>query len=133
MGNDGYNINYPPKNYVHDFKRIIQRLHESPEYYSMPAIFKRAGYYTFRTSKRGNSFEGANLLFEERYDGTNREGNDLNGNAWHAQRVTDFIQERPNSSSEKKPFLIYLGFLIHMILEEVRKLLEGIWRPKSEI
>ena len=35
-------------------KRIIQKLHpESPEYYSMPAIFKRAGYYTFRTSKKG--------------------------------------------------------------------------------
>ena len=49
-------------------------------------------------------------MFEERYDRTNREGNDLNGNAWHAQRVIDFIQERSNSSSEKKPFLIYLGF-----------------------
>ena len=108
---DGYNINYPPLNYVHDFKKNYSKITpESPEYYSMPAIFKRAGYYTFRTSKRGNSFEGANLLFEERYDRTNREGDDLNGNAWHAQKVIDYIEKRTNNNATKKPFLIYLGF-----------------------
>ena len=70
----------------------------------MPAIFKRAGYYTFRTSKRGNSFEGANLLFEERYDRTNREGDDLNGNAWHAQGLLILFKKDLRAILEKNPF-----------------------------
>ena len=32
---------------------------------SMPAIFNRAGYSTFRTCKQGNSFREANRLFTE--------------------------------------------------------------------
>ena len=40
-------------------------------------------------------------MFEERYDRTNREGDDLNGNAWHAQKVIDFIQTRSKSNSQK--------------------------------
>ena len=64
-----YNIEYPPLDYVHKPEENYAKINPSDESYnSMPAVFKRAGYHTFRTSKRGNSYEGANLLFDTRYD-----------------------------------------------------------------
>ena len=39
---------------------------------SMPAVFNRAGYDTFRTCKNGNSYEAANKLFTVRRDSTKR-------------------------------------------------------------
>ena len=75
----------------------------------MPSVFKRNGYYTFRTSKRGNSYEGANLLFDERYDKTNRENNDLDGNKWHADKVIEYFEKR-KTELNKKPFMVFLGF-----------------------
>ena len=86
------NVNYPPLNYIHKMEENYSKISdEDPSYYSLPALFKRAGYYTFRTCKRGNSYEGANLLFDERYDRTNREANYENGSQWHSNKVIEYL------------------------------------------
>lgn len=83
----------------------------SPEYNSLPAVFHRAGYETFRTCKSGNSYDAANALFDYRYDRVNREGNDEKGSKWHADHVIDYLEARTaDVSDNKKPFFIYLGF-----------------------
>ena len=104
------NVNYPPLNYIHKMEENYSKISdEDPSYYSLPALFKRAGYYTFRTCKRGNSYEGANLLFDERYDRTNREANDENGSQWHSNKVIEYLERRIDKPTDQ-PFLIYLGF-----------------------
>ena len=104
------NVSYPPLDYIHQIKKNYAQISsEDPSYYSLPALFKRAGYYTFRTCKRGNSYEGANLLFDERYDKTNREANDENGSQWHSNKVIDYLNRRIDEPTEQ-PFFIYLGF-----------------------
>ena len=106
----GFNVNYPPLNYVHKVAENYTKISPAnPAYFSLPAIFKRNGYYTFRTSKRGNSYEGANLLFEERYDKKNREADQENGSKWHADKVIEYLEKR-KTKHETQPFLIYLGF-----------------------
>ena len=106
----GFNVNYPPLNYVHKAAENYAKISPAdPAYFSLPAIFKRNGYYTFRTSKRGNSYEGANLLFEERYDKKNREADPENGSKWHADKVIKYLEKR-KTKQESQPFLIYLGF-----------------------
>ncbi|TKG96698.1 DUF229 domain-containing protein [Puteibacter caeruleilacunae] len=82
---------------------------DDPAFNSMPAVFKRAGYETFRTCKWGNSYDGANQLFQRRFDKTCRFADDENGSKWHADHVIDYLQDRIGQS-DKKPFLIYLGF-----------------------
>lgn len=77
--------------------------------FSMPAVFNRAGYDTFRTCKQGNSYPAANALFKTRHEQTSRDGNDTEGSQWHADRVLDYLAVRETSKS-KDPFLIYLGF-----------------------
>ena len=107
---EGYNVNYPPLNYIHDVEKNYKKIDSlDPSYHSLPSVFKRNGYYTFRTSKRGNSYEGANLLFDERYDKTNRENNDLDGNKWHADKVIEYFEKR-KTELNKKPFMVFLGF-----------------------
>jgi arylsulfatase A-like enzyme len=104
------NVNYPPLDYTHKTERNYAKITEkNPSYNSMPALFKRAGYYTFRTCKRGNSYEGANLLFDERYDKTNRDANDENNSQWHSDKVINYLQRRIDHPTDQ-PFLIYLGF-----------------------
>ncbi len=76
---------------------------------SMPAVFRRAGYATFRTCKKGNSYPQANAQFEIRKEATRRRGNPENGSPWHADQVVDYLQER-KSQKDERPFLIYLGF-----------------------
>lgn len=105
-----YNIEYPPLDYVHKPEENYAKINPSDESYnSMPAVFKRAGYHTFRTSKRGNSYEGANLLFDMRYDKKNREADDENGSKWHADKVINFLENRTQNTMDQ-PFLIFLGF-----------------------
>lgn len=77
--------------------------------YTMAAVFNRAGYATMRTCKRGNSYQDANEKFTVLREKTNREGNDENGSAWHADQVLDYLKERA-ASKDQKPFLIYYGF-----------------------
>ncbi len=78
---------------------------------SLPAVFNRAGYVTFRTCKRGNSFEPANALFQIRHDATKRGPTHENGSPWHGDRVMEFLTDRARQPAEqRKPFLIYFGF-----------------------
>ncbi|MFI3268541.1 MAG: sulfatase-like hydrolase/transferase [Rikenellaceae bacterium] len=83
----------------------------APEYNSLPALFYRAGYETFRTCKMGNSYNAANVLFEQRYDKTCRQGDDENGSTWHADNAIKYFNDRSElEMEERKPFLMYLGF-----------------------
>jgi choline-sulfatase len=76
---------------------------------SMPALFNAAGYDTFRTCKRGNTFPPANQLFDVLHEKDMREGNDENGSAWHGQHAMDFLQKR-QMDQDQDPFLMFLGF-----------------------
>ena len=76
---------------------------------TIPAVFNRAGYDTFRTCKVGNSYAQANKLFTTVRDRTSRKAGDSNGSQWHGRQTLDFLKSR-EAIDEKKPFLIYLGF-----------------------
>lgn len=76
---------------------------------SLPAIFRRAGYATFRTCKRGNSYNEANRLFEVVRDAMKR-GNDAeSGSPWHGDQVVEYLDQR-KAEDDDRPFLIYFGF-----------------------
>jgi choline-sulfatase len=79
------------------------------EQQTIPAVFKRAGYATMRTCKLGNSYEAANQQFQVRHDATKRGGTPESGSPWHGDRVIEYLADR-QSSQDKGPFLIYLGF-----------------------
>lgn len=84
---------------------------DAPEYNSLPAVFHRAGYETFRTCKAGNSYEAANALFDQRFDKVCRENTDEKGSKWHADHVIKYFDDRASDQSEdKKPFFVFLGF-----------------------
>jgi len=74
---------------------------------TLPAVFRRAGYDTMRTCKRGNSYAAANAEFEVRRQATKRGGTPETGSAWHAERVLEFLDRR---GPQAPPFLIYFGF-----------------------
>ncbi|MHC4209185.1 MAG: sulfatase-like hydrolase/transferase [Planctomycetota bacterium] len=76
---------------------------------SMPALFNRAGYDTFRTCKKGNSFKEANALFAERQEATKRGATKEGGSAWHGDQVIAYLEAR-RAREDNDPFLIYLGF-----------------------
>lgn len=76
---------------------------------SLPALFNRAGYDTFRTCKNGNSFREANELFAVRKDATKRDGTAEGGSAWHGDQVIEYLEQR-EASKDADPFLIYFGF-----------------------
>lgn len=76
---------------------------------TMGAVFKRAGYDTMRTCKKGNSYPPANEKFSVVHDASKRGGTDESGSAWHAEQVLNYLDER-EASSDKDPFLIYFGF-----------------------
>jgi len=80
-----------------------------PAYFSMPAIFHRAGYDTFRTCKMGNSYEHANRLFQERRDKSCRGNGDKPDSLWHGEQVLTYLRKR-QATQDKDPFLIYFGF-----------------------
>ncbi len=89
---------------------------ENPEFvpadmpeHTMPAIFNRAGYETFRTCKQGNSYGEANALFQTVRDRTSRAGTDEEGSAWHAERALEFLEQREAADSQS-PFLMFVGF-----------------------
>lgn len=82
-----------------------------PEESSLPALFNKAGYETFRTCKQGNSYEPANALFSQRFDKTCRMPDDENGSAWHADHVIRYFNNRGKTDkNDRKPFFVYLGF-----------------------
>jgi arylsulfatase A-like enzyme len=75
---------------------------------SLAAVFNRAGYVTFRTCKKGNSFAEANQQFQTNREKTSRDGNAESGSQWHADQVLEFLNRRQPDNDP--PFLIYLGF-----------------------
>jgi choline-sulfatase len=76
---------------------------------SMPAVFNRAGYDTFRTCKNGNSFNEANALFTVSRTASKRDGTPEGGSEWHGNQVMDYLQQRA-TTQDSDPFLIYFGF-----------------------
>lgn len=86
-----------------------KRFREQAAEQSMPALFNRAGYDTFRTCKEGNSFDEANDLFTVSKIATRREGTEEGGSKWHGDQVIDYLRQR-EASKDSDPFLIYFGF-----------------------
>lgn len=82
---------------------------ELPEYYSMPAIFNREGYITFRTCKPSTSYDNADKLFTYNYEKWCIKAEDETGSKWHGDRAIDFLDNYKNIKKDK-PFLLYLGF-----------------------
>ena len=76
---------------------------------SLPAVFNRAGYDTFRTCKNGNSFDQANRRFTVRRTATKRGSTDETGSVWHGDRVMEYLRQR-EADGDDDPFLIYFGF-----------------------
>ncbi len=76
---------------------------------TIPAVFNRAGYETFRTCKIGNSYGLANALFQIVKDKSCRNADDESGSQWHGRQVLDYLEER-KKRKQKKPFMIYFGF-----------------------
>lgn len=76
---------------------------------SLPAVFNRAGYDTFRTCKTGNSFKEANQLFDVRKEASKRRGTEDGGSQWHGDQVIEYLDHR-QTVSDSDPFLIYFGF-----------------------
>ena len=81
---------------------------DMPEH-TLPAVFNRAGYDTFRTCKTGNSYPQANKQFKTVHDRMNRMGNAEEGSAWHGDRVMEYLEQR-EAEGATQPFLIYFGF-----------------------
>ena len=82
---------------------------DAPEYYSMPAVFNRAGYLTFRTCKSSTSYDNADKLFTYNYEKWCVYAEDDKGSKWHGDRAIEFLEMR-NSQMPDQPFLMYLGF-----------------------
>jgi len=82
---------------------------EVPEFYSIPAVFNRAGYVTFRTCKAGTSYPNANKLFDYNFGKSCTKADDENGSKWHGDRAIDFLEMR-HLQKKKNPFLMYFGF-----------------------
>jgi arylsulfatase A-like enzyme len=76
---------------------------------TLPAVFNRAGYETFRTCKNGNSYSLANGLFHIVKDKSCRNADEESGSQWHGRQVLNYLNVR-SKQNEKKPFFIYFGF-----------------------
>lgn len=76
---------------------------------SMPAIFNRAGYNTFRTCKQGNSFSEANRLFAVSKIADKAMRHVPDSSDWHGDQVLEYLEQR-KPSSDADPFLLYFGF-----------------------
>ena len=79
------------------------------EGFTIPAVFNKAGYETFRTCKQGNSYEPANKQYQIRHDATKRGGTAESGSEWHGDQVMNYLNDREKQEA-KKPFLIHFGF-----------------------
>lgn len=77
--------------------------------HTMPAVFNRAGYDTFRTCKDQNSYMAANKLFKTQHDKTKRGGTAETGSAWHGDRAVEFLDDHIDRGGDV-PFLMYVGF-----------------------
>ncbi len=75
---------------------------------TLPAIFNRAGYETFRTCKNGNSYSLANAQFQIVKDKTSRKAGEEDGSQWHRRQVIEYLNKRGDQGTSK-PFFIYFG------------------------
>ena len=99
-----------PRDYVHEPEKHMAEMNPGDlQYYSIPAVFNRAGYTTYRTSKAGNVFEKANRLYKYRSDKNNLQADDENGSWWHGEQIMKFLDER-EKIEDTNPFLIFYGF-----------------------
>ncbi len=99
----------PSIDYETPAKANAALLPDDPEYYSIPAVFNRAGYITFRTCKSSTSYDNADKLFMYNYEKWCVRADDENGSKWHGDKALEFLEMR-QSKKQKQPFLIYLGF-----------------------
>ena len=76
---------------------------------TLPGVFNRNGYATYRTCKNGNSYPTANNEFTVVNDATKRGNTDGNGSEWHADRIIENISSW-DAGGRTKPFLMYFGF-----------------------
>ena len=76
---------------------------------TLPAIFNRAGYETFRTCKNGNSYSLANAQFQIVKDKTSSTAGEEDGRQWHRRQVIEYLNKRADQGTSK-PFFIYLVF-----------------------
>lgn len=76
---------------------------------SLPALFRAAGYATFRTCKQGNTFGPANDMFEVNHAADKRGATPEEGSPWHGERALEFLRARA-ANQDERPFLMYLGF-----------------------
>lgn len=76
---------------------------------TLPGVFNRNGYDTYRTCKVGNSYDLANNEFASRNDATKRGAADGAGSDWHADNVLNYLT-RWNEAGRAKPFFVQLGF-----------------------
>ena len=84
---------------------------------TMPAVFNRAGYDTFRTCKAQNSYMAANALFKTQRDKTMRgrteadaiKAESIGGSEWHGDQAIEFLDAHQHRGGDV-PFLMYYGF-----------------------
>ncbi|MGI9429356.1 MAG: sulfatase-like hydrolase/transferase, partial [Bythopirellula sp.] len=76
---------------------------------SMPAVFNRAGYDTFRTCKAGNVYPEANRLFTVSKIAKKNVRPKTDNSDWHAEQVLEYLEHR-EASNDHDPFLLYFGF-----------------------
>jgi len=76
---------------------------------SMPEVFNKEDFLTFRTCKKGTSYAKANERFMYNYEKWCVEAEDTNGSQWHGDRALDFL-EMKDTTRDERPFLMYLGF-----------------------
>ena len=81
---------------------------------TLPAVFNRAGYETFRTCKKGNSYSQANDLFQIVRDKTARKAGEEDGSQWHGRQLLDYLKQRTEQKTGN-PFLLTLDFPILMM------------------
>lgn len=75
---------------------------------SMPAVFNRAKFDTFRTCKSGNSYDEANALFTVSRIAPTSARQDTQNSDWHGDQVMDYLKHR-EETNDSDPFLLYFG------------------------
>ncbi|MCA9185392.1 MAG: sulfatase-like hydrolase/transferase [Planctomycetales bacterium] len=90
-------------------RQSLQQASQAAAKRSMAALFNAAGYDTFRTCKRGNTFGPANEMFQVRHEADKRGDTDETGSAWHADRALEYLKRRV-AVGDTDPFLMFLGF-----------------------
>ena len=98
----------PPRGKKHLLHEVGETLNKDILQNTLPAVFNRAGYETFRTCKKGNSYSQANELFHSSEDKTSRKAGPMDGSQWHGRQILDFLDLRSKKKT-KAPFLCIFG------------------------